>query len=122
MKTWTTHTRDGRDPVLVPEGFSLWAAILGPLWLLAHRAWIPAILYICAAVAIGWLPIDPSWRTALELGLIWSQGLFGQDLRRWSLARAGFRLTGVVAARDHDAALLRFLDARLAPGPSPAAA
>ena len=39
-------------------------------------------------------------------------GLLGRDLRRWSLGRRGYALAAVVAARDGDAAFLRYSDTR----------
>ena len=38
---------------LVPEGFSWWAAILGPLWALWHRLWLFALVLIAAEFAIA---------------------------------------------------------------------
>jgi hypothetical protein len=40
------------------------------------------------------------------------QGLFGNDMRRWSLERRGFACAHVIAARDEDGALVRLLDRR----------
>ena len=48
MTSWSVHVRDGRPVVLVPERFSLGAMSFGPVWLLAHGAWIPAVLLGCA--------------------------------------------------------------------------
>ena len=39
-------------------------------------------------------------------------GLFGTDLRRWSLGLGGFRLAHVVAGRTQDEAFVRLLSAR----------
>ena len=44
MRFWTAHVRQGTAPVLVREGFSWGALLFGPIWLAAHRAWIPAVL------------------------------------------------------------------------------
>ncbi len=111
MRIYTAHTRARRPPVLVREGFSWGALIFGPLWLLAHRAWIAGVLALCAVVAIQLLAPRPLVGV-LTLALAWLIGLFGQDLRRWSLARDGFLLVHVVAAPDEDSALARLLDRR----------
>jgi hypothetical protein len=97
--------------MLVREHFGFWAFLFGPLWLLLHRAWIPCILAICAIVAIAVVPLAPL-RPVLGFGLFWLIGLFGQDLRRWSLERRGFVLAQIVAASDREAALARLLDRR----------
>jgi hypothetical protein len=109
MRVWTAHTREGRQPVLVPEGFSFWALVLGPIWLLAHRAWIATILVIAASIAITAVPWTPI-QTALSVAIWLLVGLSAHDLRRWSLSRRGFTLAHVVVARDRDGALLRLLD------------
>jgi len=95
--------------VLVPEGFSFWALIFGPLWLLAHRAWIAALLVIAASIALTAVESEPV-RHALGFAAWLLVGLSANDLRRWSLSRRGFTLAHVVAARDADGALLRLLD------------
>jgi hypothetical protein len=107
---WTAHVRPGAAPVLVREGFS-WAALLfGPLWLLARRAWIAAILLVAVSLAGAFLP--GLWGLLAETGLTVAVGLFGHDMWRWSLARRGFLLTEVVAAPDQDTALARLLERR----------
>lgn len=111
MRVFTVHTRPQAAPVLVPERFSWGAAIFGPLWLWARRAWIAGIIALCAGIATGSLAPQP-WRWALSLALAALLGLFGQDLRRWSLGRRGYVLAHVVAARDRDEALARLLASR----------
>ena len=110
MKTFTAHVSDRAAPVLVPEAFSLAAAVFGPFWLVAHRAWIPAVLSLCASVMLATLP-DPT-QTITGLAFAAAHGIFGRDLVRWSLERRGFVLAHVVAARDEDAAYARLLAAR----------
>nr|WP_283949613.1 DUF2628 domain-containing protein [Limobrevibacterium gyesilva] len=95
---------------MVREGFSWGALVFGPFWLLAHRAWIPGVLVLCAEIALAFTP-GPS-RLVLSLALAWLLGLCGRDLVRWSLERRGFLLAHVVAARDEDTALARLLARR----------
>jgi hypothetical protein len=95
----------------VREGFSWSALVFGPFWLAAHRAWLAGVLALCAAVAVAAIP-GADVKLALELALAWVLGLWGQDLRRWSLARQGYLLAHVVAAPDQDAALARLLARR----------
>ena len=112
MRIYTVHlSLWGRPPVLLREGFSWGALIFGPLWLAAHRAWIPAALALCLYVLIAALPL-PGIQWILALALAWALGLWGHDLARWSLARRGYSLAHVVAARDADAAFVRLLDRR----------
>jgi hypothetical protein len=111
MRLYTVQTRPGRPPALVREGFSWLALLFGPFWLLAHRAWIAGVLALCVGAAVTLL-VPAAQAGAVDLVLAWVLGVFGNDLRRWSLARAGYELATVVAARDEDEALARLLDRR----------
>lgn len=108
MTSFTVHVKDGAPPLLVPERFSLGALLFGPLWLLLVGAWIPAILLGCAWVAAVLL-VPEAMLVPVGLGLAWFAGLCGRDLRRWSLARRGWRAPHVVVARTEEEALERLL-------------
>ena len=110
MRIYTAHLRPGAAPVLVREGYSLGATLLGPLWLLAHRCWEAAALSLVLGLAAARLP-GPDATLAL-LVLAWLHGLFGRDLQRLTLTLRGYRLAGVLAGRDSDAAFARLLAAR----------
>ena len=111
MKIWTAHLREDRPPELLREGFSWGAFFFGPLWLAAHRAWVPAGLVFAAAVALAVFLSTPKLLLAWLLGS-WLMGVFGNDLRRWALHVRGYTLTHVVAARDADSAFTRLLTTR----------
>jgi hypothetical protein len=113
VTSYTVHVKDGAPLLLVPERFSLLALLLGPLWLLLVGAWIPAILLACAWAAAVML-VPEAMLLPVALGLAWFAGLCGRDLRRWSLARRGFRAPHVVVARTEEEALERLL--RFHPG------
>lgn len=108
MRVWTAHFRQHGRPVLVREGFSLAAAVLGPIWLAANWAWVPAGFALAAGLAIG-IFTDGGVRVVLLLALAWLTGILGRDLLRWQLRLTGYRLALVVAARDADGALARLL-------------
>ena len=105
MRIYTAHLRPGREPVLVREGFSWGAFLFGPLWLVAYRAWIAAALVVAALLLAGSTAAGPVAGFALFLLL----GLFGNDIRRWSLGLGRFELAHVVAGRSREEALLRLL-------------
>jgi hypothetical protein len=99
------------DLVLVPEGFSVTAAILPGLWFLLHRMWIVFVLYLALAVLAALLlpaPLLPWLLGSVHLLI----GFQAQDLRRWSLSRRGLPIAAVVLGETADAALLRALSAR----------
>jgi len=90
--------------VLVREGFSWGAFLLGPLWLAMHRAWIPAALVLAGGILIVvLLPFGVAAVTMSALAVV--LGLSGQDCRRWSMDRRGFMLSQVIAARSEPEAL-----------------
>ena len=111
MKFWTAHIRVGVPPVLVREGFSWGALFFGPLWLAAHRVWIPALLTAAATVFIVVLA-QSGTAVVLLLALILLLGLSGHDLRRWSLDHRGYLLAQVIAAPSETAALGQLLNRR----------
>jgi len=111
MRFWTAHMRAGAAPVLVREGFSWGAFCLGPLWLVAHRAWIAAVLGLVATGLIVVLTEEPT-RIVLIVGLMLLFGLSGYDLRRWSLDHRGYLLSQVLTARDETEALANLLARR----------
>lgn len=111
MHFYTAHLRDSAAPMLVREGFSWGALIFGPIWLAAHRAWIPAALSLAAAILI--LALTSGIITAvLMTALAFLLGLSGQDLRRWSIRHRGYLLAQVVAAHNESEALARLLSRR----------
>ena len=111
MRFYTAHIRSGAAPVLVREGFSWGALFFGPLWLAAHRAWVPAAVSLAAFVLIVVLT-DGGLAAALLVAMIVLIGLSGHDLRRWSLDHRGYVLSQVVTARDELDATARLLERR----------
>lgn len=108
MKLYGAHLKADAEPVLVPEGFSWGALIFGPLWLLAHRAWIAAGLSFAAFVFIAVLVPAPA-AAILSGGLSVILGLIGNDLRSNALEQRGYTLFHVLAARGRDEAWLRLI-------------
>jgi hypothetical protein len=90
--------------------------LFGFLYLAVHRAWIPAALNLLALVLVAAL-CGLLHAGAPLLGLAVLQGLFAQDLRRWSLARRGFTPGPVVAGPDQDQAFMRLSGVTVLPTP-----
>jgi hypothetical protein len=105
------HERVGASPVLLRDGFSFPALLFGPLWLVAHRAWLPAGAAVLLIVLASLLA-DPPASVVMMLGIFALVGFSGWDLVRWSLARRGYVESNVVAGRNEDDASFRLLDAR----------
>lgn len=109
MRFFTLHERPGKaggDPqvVAVGSGFSWWAALVPPLWLLRHRLWLGLIGYLLLSlvwgIALELGDIAEPAATVLALGLSFLIGAMAADYRRWTLARRGWRFMGVLRASD----------------------
>jgi hypothetical protein len=102
-----THTPPAAreaGPLLIREGFSWGAFFFGPLWLLAQRLWLAALAWLVLVVLASLLS---PWA---GLGLQFLLAAEARNLRRWTLARRGWREVGVVAAPDQAWATQRLLD------------
>jgi hypothetical protein len=101
--------------VFVPDGFSFWAFLLGPVWLIWHRLWLALLGYIVVAAvlhgALAALGAQSGTRAAVSVLLAILVGLEAHSLRRWTLTRRGWKNAGVVVADDEDVAERRFFDA-----------
>lgn len=119
MRVYTVHLRrHGLDPdndiVLVAEGFCWSAFILSLIWALWHRMWWVALGLAAVSVVVNgliyMLGMDAFTGYFSSIGVAVLTGLVANDLRRWTLARAGFLDSGVALGDNQDEALARFLD------------
>jgi hypothetical protein len=111
VRIWTAHEKPHASPVLVREGFSLGALFFGPIWLAAHRCWVPAGVALLLALLILILTRSPA-SLVLMAGLALLTGFSGRDLVRWSIARRGYLESCIVTGRDEDEAQGRLLRER----------
>ncbi len=95
-----------RPPVLVREGFSFWAFVLGFLWFLFNRLWWEALALLALTVAAAVLLPDPA-SAVVTLALHVLAGMEARDRLRARLARRGMPVLGVIAAPDEDLAWFR---------------
>lgn len=118
MRFFTLHERPGKaggDPqvVAVASGFSWWAAIFPPLWLLRHRLWLGLVGYLLLSsiwgLALELGDIAEPAASVLALGLSFLIGAMAADYRRWTLERRGWRLMGVLRAGDAAEAEERYI-------------
>ncbi|HEY0145047.1 MAG TPA: DUF2628 domain-containing protein [Methylovirgula sp.] len=111
------------DAVFVREGFSRAAFFLGPFWLAWNRLWIAlvawfAIYFLLTIEAPEVLGGGSIFWTGLLLEFL--LGLEGNSLRRWELARRGFRLTDIAAGLRRTDAERSFFSRALRAIPPPA--
>jgi hypothetical protein len=111
MKAWTVHEKPNASPVIVREGFSIGALLFGPLWLAAHRVWLPAGIVFVLILLISLLTHPPA-SVVLILGLALLLGWSGRDLLRWSITRRGYVESNVITGRNQYDAHARLLAAR----------
>lgn len=116
MRIYTVHYRRGRaggDLVLVKEGMSWPAFFLGPVWALWHKMWLATLWLLAGAAVLGAISAVAGFAAAgdslLSLGAACVVGVFGNDLRRWSLAHRGYTDEGVVMGASEDRAVARFI-------------
>src|SRR5438093_3430698 len=100
--------------VFVRDGFSFWAFLLGPVWMLRHRMWLALLGYVViVAVLEGALHLlDVSEAVSLSVGAFVALliGFEGATLRRFTLARRRWRNVGVIVGDDLEIAERRFFD------------
>jgi Protein of unknown function (DUF2628) len=123
MAVYTVHEpppkpyQQASDPErfdLVRDGFSFWAFLFGPLWMLRHRMWLVLLGYVALSAALEivfWLlDTGASARLVISLLLAILIGVESATLRRFTLGRRGWSNLGVIVADDLEAAERRFFD------------
>jgi hypothetical protein len=103
--------------VFVRDGFSFWAFLFAPLWMLWHRMWLVLAGYIVLVAALEALliAVGASSSAAAFVWLMLSLllGLEASTLRRFSLRLRGWVNAGIVSGDDVEDAERRFFDAWL---------
>jgi Protein of unknown function (DUF2628) len=131
MSVYTVHEPPSRADAaanverfaFVRDGFSWWAFLFAPLWMLRHRMWLVLVGYVVVAGAIE-VPVRLSGAPAVATSLIGILlgllvGLEAGTLRRFTLNRRGWKNLGVVSGDDLEDAERRFFDAWLQRKSSP---
>jgi hypothetical protein len=98
----------------VRDGFSLWAFLFAPLWMLWHRIWLVLLGYVLLAAGLETLA-KASGASAVVVSLIGLLislliGLEAGTLRRLTLSRRGWKNVAVVSGDDREDAERRFFD------------
>ena len=114
MRVYTVHEPPGEltpearaeRTAFVKEGFCWPALFIAPIWLLYHRMAWGFLGYLVLSLLIGALVARLPAGVGSLLGLLFAVwfALEANSLRRWSLARAGWRMVGVAAGRTRDEA------------------
>jgi hypothetical protein len=98
----------------VRDGFSFWAFLLGPLWMLRHRMWLVLVGYIVLIIGLelGLRAAAASGSAKFLAGVLLAMltGMEAGTLRRFTLARRKWKNIGVIVGDDRDSAERRFYD------------
>jgi hypothetical protein len=133
MPTYTVHAPPPREGETTgaPErfrylrdGFSFWAFLLPPLWLLVRRLWLALLIYVVCygLLEAGLVFLRVSGTVQLLVAILVGVliGLEASSIERWTLARRRWKTLGFVVAADEEMAEHRFL-AEWAKRPQPGA-
>jgi hypothetical protein len=98
----------------VRDGFHVWAAFLGVVWLAWHRLWLALIgwiiLMIAVDIAMVRLGVGGTAILLVDLLLALLLGFEAASLKRWTYSRRNWRQLDIVVADDEEAAERRFFD------------
>jgi uncharacterized protein DUF2628 len=98
----------------VRDGFHVWAAVFGVLWLGWHRLWLALIGWIVLIIAIdvglARLGVAGTLIFLVDSLLALLLGFEAASLERWTLSRRNWRQIDIVVADDEEAAERRFFD------------
>ncbi|MEL6290852.1 MAG: DUF2628 domain-containing protein [Pseudomonadota bacterium] len=124
MKSFTIHERPDPKPdrldraedlVFVKDGFTLFAFIAPPVWMIANRLWLVLFGYLAVYAALevmiyafGW---TPQMRGPVILGLSLLVGFEADSLRRWTLEQRRWNLVGTVTGESEAVCHRRFFEA-----------
>jgi hypothetical protein len=112
MTTYAVFDKDAMPvPAVVPDRFSWFAALLPPVFALAHGLWLELLAYVVLVVLLGFasrLIGDDASFWIYVVFAIWI-GFEASALRRSALARKGWRYrTDLIAPADDLAQLEGF--------------
>ena len=119
MRVYTVHLQHralspDRNAVVIAEGFCWPAFLVAPVWALANRMWFTAVgvvtAYVLLMLCAGLAGLDDGTALALIVGAAVIVGFCANDWRRTALEARGWKMAGLAAAADRDAALRRFVD------------
>jgi len=119
MPVYTVHAPATGDAatdrfVFVRDGFYVWAALLGVVWLAWHRLWLALIGWIVLMAVIDAammrLGVSPTAIFLVDVLLALLLGFEAASLQRWTLSRRNWRQLDIVVADDEEQAERRFFD------------
>lgn len=100
------------QPLFIEENFSLTSFIFQGLWLLYHRLWIPAAIFVAINIVLSSLLnmhlINQASFYLFHLGMALCIAHFSNAWYVDKLRKKDYEFIGVIAARNIESAKLRF--------------
>jgi hypothetical protein len=98
----------------VRDGFHVWAALLGPVWLAWHRLWLALLGWIVLfpAIDVGMASLGAGRGAIFLVNVLLAllMGFEAASLKRWTLSRRNWRQLDIVVADNEESAERRFFD------------
>ena len=120
-ETGGTAVERAESLVFVEDGFSWRAALFGQLYFIFRGEWFGLAVYIVAALVLSGVlylfGADNRWLIWMLVFLNIVAGFEANELKRWALARAGWREIAAVSGRGQEEAERRFFEAWLPTAP-----
>ena len=122
MPVYTVHAPTGDNAGIgatdrfsfVRDGFHVWAALLGVVWLAWHRLWLALIgwIVLMTVIDVGMVRLGISGAAVFLVDVLLALllGFEAASLQRWTLSRRNWRQLDIVVADDEEAAERRFFD------------
>lgn len=110
---FTNNSDEDSEPIIVKQGFSIWAGIFNVLWALYHKMWIIAAF---AVVLDAWplLFLDNHYYDELafvnRIGIFLIFGFMATEMREHNLKSKGYELSDVLVAPSEPEAELKFFE------------
>ncbi len=98
--------------IFVKDGFSLFAALLPPVWMIANQLWLVLLCYFAVIASLiagfGLLGFADYWLGYASLALSLIIGFEADSLRRWTLDRRAYRQIASVTGATSEECERRF--------------
>jgi len=95
------------NPIIIKQGFSLWAFIFNFAWATYNRMWVFAILGLFGQLII----ISNSSNivaSAANVAMLFVFGVLATEMEEYYANKKGFKLSDVILAKDPEEAELKF--------------
>ncbi len=113
MKTFSIFVDNfNKKTILIEESFSFLALIFQVIWLVYHKIWLQAFIYIALRAAVYFATnynlIIGELAIALEIIFAFTIGIFAKTWYIEKLKKNNFKLHSIVVALNEDQARLRY--------------